>query len=404
MVLAILFVMQIGVSVASARDGRVLLDPRDGMYLTRIINLTGEQLSIAVTNDTSNSDFVTPYPAYYSGGYSSTSNNPFNNQQNIFTPTPIKLDTLMQHSTKKTYALPKGNAFWEGMINLAPLIPASNENNTYITYSGHFNQGQRLTISTVNNPKSVLNNAYVQFGYVNSSSPKTILWNQVFDFATSTIKNAASLINSAHDGDAAGVISSEASLLSSAVKTLQVSPLNPSLTSAAALSQEPVSSQTNEFNKQTKKYYAQALAFFAHSGDGSCITDETKNNQIYTLASTRQTVVKLTASDNSVRYFTAPAYYIYIKNVLAQTPGDVNECTIAIVDGWVYNLAVGMYQESANLAWLQKTNPLQLMYYAGATTPPVSPVPVKPEPSVPINLNTLAPVTISNVSISYIGG
>ena len=105
---------------------------------------------------------------------------------------------------------------------------------------------------------------------------------------------------------------------------------------------------------------------------GSCITDASTNNQIYTLASARQTVVTLTDANKQVRYFTAPSYYIYIKNVQAANPGDINEATIVLIDGWIYNLAVGMYQNNANLANLQNLTPLQLMYYAGSTVPPTA--------------------------------
>ena len=90
LVLAAIFVMQFGASVTHAQVGPALLDPRDGMYLTRIINLTGEQLSIAVANDTSNPALTnTAWPQYYSTNIPA-GNNPLINQQNIFTPTPIK--------------------------------------------------------------------------------------------------------------------------------------------------------------------------------------------------------------------------------------------------------------------------------------------------------------------------
>jgi len=371
------------------------------MYLTRIINLTGEQLSIAVTNDPSAS-YPSKYPALYSGNFS-TSSNPLNNQQNIFTPTPIKLDTLLQHNSQKTYAFPKGNAAWEGMINLAPLIPASNENTTYSTYSGHFSQGQRLTISTVNNPNSVLNNAYIQYDYVYQTN-KTILWGKVFDFAASTIDNAAHIAAAIEDGDAKSIISNSASIIKNVIGAFKTNPVTASLNSATTLSEQPVTSQTSEFTKEVTKNYAQVMAYYAGSGGGSCITDASTNNQIYTLASARQTVVTLTDANNQVRYFTAPSYYIYIKNVQAANPGDVNEATIVLIDGWIYNLAVGMYQNNANLANLQNLTPLQLMYYAGSTVPPTAAVPASTQPSVPIPANTQTPVTIKNVAISYIGG
>ena len=404
LMLAAILAMQLGAAVTHAEVGPALLDPRDGMYMTRIINLTSEQLSIAVTNDSATSPFTNSYGNLYTTGFS-TASNPLNNQQNIFTPTPIQLDTMVKHSSK-TYAFPQGNAYWEGMINLAPLIPAANENNSYITYSGHFSQGQRLTISTVNNPNSILNNAYIQFGYVYSST-QTILWGNVFDFAASTIKNAADITTACVDGNAAGALSSGASIIKSILSAVQTSPVTASLNSASTLSQQPTSSQTSLFTKQTTKNYAQAEAFFAGNG-GSCITDAATNNQIYTLASAKQVVVTLTDKEKHVRYFTAPAYYIYIKNVEAPAVGDINECTIAIIDGWVYNLAVAMYDQAANLTALQNFSPLQLMYYAGSTVPPITPAATTAtkttKPNVPLNAKTLAPVTITNVAISYIGG
>ncbi len=400
--LALFATLQLTAAAAFAEAGPALLDPRDGMYLTRIINLTGEQLSIAVTNDTSNSTFTSKYPALYSGGFS-TNSNPLNNQQNIFTPTPIKLDTLLKHNSQKTYKIPQGNAFWEGMINLAPLIPASNENNSYATYSGHFSQGQRMTITTVNNPNSILNNAYIQYGYVYSSTKK-ILWGKVFDFAASTIDNAAHIAAAIEDGDAKEVISSSASIIKDVIGAFKTNPVTASLNSATTLSQQPVTSQTSEFTNQVTTNYAQVMAYFAGTGGGSCITDASTNNQIYTLASARQTVVTLTDANKQVRYFTAPSYYIYIKNVQAANPGDANECTIVIIDGWVYNLAVGMYQNNANLANLQNLTPLQLMYYAGSTVPPTAAVAASTQPTVAISATTQKPVTISSVAISYIGG
>lgn len=165
--------------------------------------------------------------------------------------------------------------------------------------------------------------------------------------------------------------------------------------------------------------YAQAQAFFAASGGGSVITDMSQNNQLYTLASAKQVVVALKASDNSTRYFTAPAYYIYIKNVEANQAGDINQCTIALVEGWVYNLAVGMYQytqptasggQGGNLATLQGLNPLQLMYYAGSSVQPLQPVPAtnySAEPAVKMTLKegkAAQPVKITSVTLSYIGG
>lgn len=403
--LAVTFVMQYGASVAYAQPGPALLDPRDGMYLTRIINLTSEQLSIDVTNDTTNSAFVNPYPKLYSTD-NSTSGNPLNNQQNIATPTPIQLDTLIKHRTGKSYALPKGSsASWEGMINLTPLIPASNENNSYITYSGHFDQGQRLTITTVNNKDSILNNAYIQFGYVYSSTKK-ILWGNVFDFAASTIKNAAHIAAACEDGNVKDGLASTASEIKDVVQAFETNPVTPSLNSATTLSQAPETTQTSEFTKQVTKNYAQVMAYFNGNGGGSCITDSSKNNQIYTLASAKQKVVTLTASDNTVKYFTAPAYYIYIKNVQAPTVGDVNECTIAIVDGWVYNLAVGMYQQgTANQQKLQNLNPLQMMYYAGSSIPPIaSSLTQTVEPTVNLKVGNQAAVTIISATVSYIGG
>ena len=398
---ALLAALQLSTAAVYAQVGPALLDPRDGMYLTRIINLTGEQLSIAVTIDNS-APFTSTYPALYSGSFS-TSSTPLNNQQNIFSPTPIKLDTLLQHNKSKTYAIPKGNAFWEGMINLAPLIPAGNENSSYATYSGHFSQGQRMTISTVNNPNSVLNNAYIQFGYVYSSTQK-ILWGKVFDFAASTIDNAAHIAAAVDDGDAQGVISNSASIIKNVIDAFKTNPVTASLNSATTLSQQPVTSQTSEFTQQVTTNYAQVMAYFAGSGGGSCITDASTNNQIYTLASARQTVVTLTDANKQVRYFTAPSYYIYIKNVQAANPGDINEATIVLIDGWIYNLAVGMYQNNANLANLQNLTPLQLMYYAGSTVPPTAAVAATTQPTVAIPANTQNPVTITNVAISYIGG
>ena len=79
---ALLAALQLSTAAVYAQVGPALLDPRDGMYLTRIINLTGEQLSIAATIDNS-APFTSTYPALYSGGFS-TSSNPLNNQQNIF--------------------------------------------------------------------------------------------------------------------------------------------------------------------------------------------------------------------------------------------------------------------------------------------------------------------------------
>jgi hypothetical protein len=410
LVLAAIFVMQFGASVTFAQVGPALLDPRDGMYLTRIINLTGEQLSIAVTNDTSNSAFVNPYPALYSTGFSS-SNNLLNNQQNIFTSTPIKLDTMLKHNPQKQYAFTSTqanpiNAYWEGMINLCPLIPASNENSSYATYSGHFSQAQRLTITTVNNPSSLLNGAYIQFGY-NYSTKESILWGNVYDFAASSIKSAANLATACEDGDVEDALSSGSSAIKSIISAVQTSPVTASLNSAATLTQQPVVSQTSKFTAQTTTNYAQAMAYFAAAnGGGLCITDYATNNQIYTLASAKQAVVKLTASDKSVRYFTAPAYYIYIKNVEAPTVGDINECTIAIIEGWVYNLAGGMsnYKGNANL---QDLTPLQLMYYAGSKNPPIPLNSIPTEPAVNVNVSTLQaakPVTIISATISYIGG
>ena len=406
--LAVTFVMQYGASVTYAQPGPALLDPRDGMYLTRIINLTGEQLSIDVTNDTSNSDFKNKYPKLYSTDFPVSSSNPLNNQQNIATPTPIQLDTLIKHNPKKKYEIPKGSASWEGMINLTPLIPASNENNSYITYSGHFSQGQRLTITTVNNKDSILNNAYIQFGYV-YSSPKKILWGNVFDFAASTIKNAAQIAIACEDGNVKDGLEATASEIKDIVEAFKTNPVSPSLNSAATLSQEPVTTETSKFTKQVTKNYAQVMALFSGDGGGSCITDSTKNNQIYIQESTKQKVLTLTASDNTVKYFTAPAYYIYIKNVQAPNVGDVNECTIAIVDGWLYNLAVGVHhaeqQNSQNLQKLQKLNPLQLMYYAGSTTSPnASTLTNSVEPAVNIIADYQNPVTIISATVSYIGG
>jgi len=416
LVLAAIFVMQFGASVTHAQVGPALLDPRDGMYLTRIINLTGEQLSIAVANDTTNSALAnTAWPQYYSTNIPA-GNNPLINQQNIFTPTPIKLDTLVQHNPQKTYAIPAGNAYWEGMINLTPIIPASNENSTYTTYSGHFSQAQRLTITTVNNQGSVLNNAYIQFGY-NYQSTQKILWNKVFDFAANTVKNAANIAAACEDGDVKAGISAGASEIKSVLGAFQTSPITASLNSASTqLSAQPATTQTSEFTTQATTNYAQAMAFFTAPGGGSCITEMSSQNQLYTLASAQQVLVQLTASDKSVRYFTAPAYYIYIKNVEAANSGDVNECTIAIVDGWVYNLAVGMYNatqqsgaSSQTLTTLQGFTPLQLMYYAGSTVPPVaSAAAATPNPAVaiaiPKGVKAAKPVTITNVAISYIGG
>ncbi|MDR3560590.1 MAG: hypothetical protein P4N59_03975 [Negativicutes bacterium] len=415
LVLAAIFVMQFGASVTHAQVGPALLDPRDGMYLTRIINLTGEQLSIAVANDTSNPALTnTAWPQYYSTNIPA-GNNLLINQQNIFTPTPIKLDTLVQHNPQKTYAIPAGNAYWEGMINLTPIIPASNENTTYTTYSGHFSQAQRLTITTVNNQSSILNGAYIQFGY-NYQSTQKILWNKIFDFAAATVKNAANIAAACEDGDAKAGISAGASEIKSVLSAFQTSPITASLNSATTLSAQPVTSQTSEFTNQVTTNYAQAMAFFTASGGGSCITEMSSQNQVYTLASAQQVVVKLTASNNTVRYFTAPAYYIYIKNVEAANPGDINECTVAIVDGWVYNLAVGMYNATQQpgataqtLTTLQGFTPLQLMYYAGSTVSPVaSATAATPNPSVaiavPAGAKATKPVTITNVAISYIGG
>lgn len=411
LVLTVIFVLQYGASVTYAQVGAVLLDPRDGMYLTRIINLTGEQLSIAVANDTSNSAFVNQYPNLYSTGFPA-GNNPLNNQQNIFTPTPIKLDTLLQHSPQNTYAIPAGSAYWEGMINLCPLIPASNENTTYATYSGHFSQAQRLTITTVNNTNSILNNAYIQFGY-NYKSTQNIQWKNIFDFAASTIKNAADIAAACEDGNVEDGISSSAKALKSVVGAVQTSPITASLNSASTqLSQAPVTTTTSEFTTQTTSNYAQAMAFFAASGGGSCITDMSSQNQLYTLASAQQVKVTLTASDKSIRYFTAPAYYIYIKNVEAPVAGDINQCTIAVIDGWVYSLAVDMYNSTQpgaayqqNLTNLQNLTPLQLMYYFGSQSPPI-PGNSAATTATPVNVNvkTQSPVTITNVTISYIGG
>ena len=73
---ALLAALQLSTAAVYAQVGPALLDPRDGMYLTRIINLTGEQLSIAATIDNS-APFTSTYPALYSGGFS-TSSNPLN--------------------------------------------------------------------------------------------------------------------------------------------------------------------------------------------------------------------------------------------------------------------------------------------------------------------------------------
>ncbi|MDR3590857.1 MAG: hypothetical protein P4N41_14490 [Negativicutes bacterium] len=395
LILTVMFVLQYGAAgTSAATNNTVLLDPRDGLYMTRIINLTGEQLSIAITNDTSSSTFTNPFSKLYT-------------PQTPVTPNPIKLDTLLQHNPQKSYAIPAGKAYWEGMINLTPLIPASNENNSYATYSGHFSQGQRLTFTTVNNASSILNNASIQFGYVYSST-QTILWGKVFDFAASTIKNAAEIASACEDGDVQGALSAGSKEIKSIIGAFQTNPVTASLNSATKLTQQPTTSQTSEFTNQVTKNYLQAQAFFAASGGGSCITDASTNNQIYTLASAQQVVVTLTASDNSVRYFTAPAYYIYIKNVEAPVAGDINECTIAIIDGWVYNLAVGMYNSTQTnpsiLANLQNLTPLQLMYYAGS---PVAPLPgisaVSTQPAVNVNAAP-GPVTIISATISHIGG
>jgi len=393
LVFAVVFAMQYGVAVTYAQPGPCLLDPRDGMYLVRMINLTGEQLSIAVTNDPSFVQSTYPYSAI------NPSSGPLNSQQNVFASTPIKLDTLLTPSNQKKYAF-KGNAYWEGMINLCPIVPVDG---SYFTYSGHFSQGQRLTISTVNNQNSKLNNAYIQLGYMYTTTPPAIQWGTVFDFAASTIKNAGEIAAACEDGDVIGGIKATASAIKDVAGALQTNPVTPSLNSAAVLSTTPNQTQISEFAKEKIQSYAQAIAYF--SNGGNCITDYATNNQIYTLASAQQVVVKLTASDNTVRYFTAPAYYIYIKNQEAPVTGDINECTIAIIDGWVYNLAVGMYQYKGNSADLQTLNPLQMMYYAGSSVPPVpSNLTASPQPTVNLNVKTQKPITINNVAISYIGG
>ena len=430
LILAVLFLMQIGASATYAAPVPVpvLLDPRDGMYLMRIINLTREQLSIAVAKDNSNPAFVTPAftsPAnfnssvLYSPGMNQSST-ALLSQQNVFSPTPIKLDTLFQRNSQKAYQFPPNTAlpYWEGMINLTPLIPASNENNTYMTYSGHFSQGQRMTITTVNNPQSILNGAYIQLGY-NYTEKTSIIWKNVFDFAFSTISNAADLAAACEDGNVADALSAGASEIKTIAQAVQQNPVTASLNSAATLTTQPTTSQTSYFTDATVTNYAQAMAFFTAPGGGSVITDMSQNNQLYTLASAKQMVVALKASDNSVRYFTAPAYYIYIKNVEAAQPGEINQCTIALVEGWVYNLAVGMYQytqpaanggRSGSLATLQGLNPLQLMYYAGSSVQPLQPVPASSyaaEPAIKVSImegKTAQPVKITGVTISYIGG
>jgi hypothetical protein len=417
LVLTVMFVLQYGAAVTHAAGNEVLLDPRDGMYMTRIINLTGEQLSISAANDTSTSgqpatqSFVSPYPNYYSTGFS-TSGNPLNNQQNVFTSLPIKLDTLVQHNPSKTYAFPQGTAYWEGMINLTPLIPASNENTSYITYSGHFSQGQRLTITTVNNANSLLNNASLLFGY-NYASATKINWSGIFDFAATTIKNAADIAAACEDDDVTGGLKAAQSEIKAVAQALQTKPITASLNSASnQLTTAPATTQTSAFTTASTTNYAQVQAFFASAnGGGTNLTDMTNQNQLYTLASAKQMVVTLTASDGSVRYFTAPAYCIYIKNVEAAEPTDINECTIVIIDGWIYNLAVAMYNSTQpgpnnpkpqTIANLQNLTPLQLMYYAGSPNPPLPESSTAPAQSV--NANTQGPVTITSATISYIGG
>lgn len=430
LLLAVLFAAQIGAATSHAAPapGPVLLDPRDGMYLMRIINLTSEQLSIAVTKDNSNSNFATPAftspPNFNSSVLYSPSMNQSSSamisQQNVFAPTPIKLDTLFQRNPQKTYQFPPNAAlpYWEGMINLTPLIPASNENNTYMTYSGHFSQGQRLSITTVNNASSILNGAYIQLGY-NYSEKTSIVWKNVFDFAFSSIKNAADIVSACEDGNAADALSAGASEIKTVLQAVQQNPVTASLNSATTLTTQPTTSQTSYFTDATVTNYAQAQAFFTAPGGGSVITDMSQNNQLYTLASAKQVVVTLKASDNSTRYFTAPAYYIYIKNVEATQPGDINQCTIALVEGWVYNLAAGMYQftqptanggQGGSLATLQNLTPLQLMYYAGSSVQPLQPVPsanYSAQPAVKVTIKegkSAQPVKITNVTLSYIGG
>ncbi len=398
MVLTLLLVMQYGATqaVAASGSGSVLLDPRDGMYFTRIINLTGEQLSIAVANDPTFAN--NKYANLYSTGFS-TSGNALNNQQNVFAATPIKLDTLLKHKANKSYAIAKGNAYWEGMINLCPLIPASNENNSYSTYSGHFSQGQRLTLNTVNNPSSILNGAYIQLGY-EYSSKKNILWGKVFDFAFSSIKDAAGIIIACEDGDVEEIISSGVDLVKSIADASKTNPVTPSLNSATKLTTAQTTTQTSKFTNQVTKNYAQATAFFASANAGVYLGDSTVNNQINTLASTKQLVVTLTAADNTVRYFTAPAYNIYIKNVQAAGDNDINECTIAVLDGWIYNLAAGMSQYSGTVN-LQNLNLLQLMYYAGSATQPAASTATTP---AVIKNVPATPVKIIGVKTAYIGG
>jgi hypothetical protein len=200
-------------------------------------------------------------------------------------------------------------------------------------------------------------------------------WGKVFDFAYSTIKNAASIIGSLSDEDLSGALSSGEKIISDTAKALQTKPVTPSLNSAATLSNQPVISNPSEFQKTTPTNYAQIAAGFA-SGGIYLQNANAANNQIGTVKTPQNTLYTITASDNSVRYFMAPSYYIYIKNVQAQNPGDINECTVVLVDGWVYNLAVGMYQyqqANPNSTTLGAYTPSQLMYYAGSVQMPYLP-------------------------------